>query len=76
MKHSTEIGMQTFDEALFRLFEAGKITYQSAIDAADSRTDLSLRIRLQGLAPQSAIADEMKMEEDPVDIPYDPDVSI
>lgn len=66
MKNSTEIGMQTFDEALFRLFAAGKITYQSAIEAADSRTDLSLRIRLQGLAPQSAIADEMQMEGEPM----------
>ncbi|MEO6172385.1 MAG: PilT/PilU family type 4a pilus ATPase [Arenimonas sp.] len=64
MKNSTEIGMQTFDEALFRLFAAGKISYQSAIEAADSRTDLSLRIRLQGLAPASAMPDEMQMEAD------------
>ncbi|MGH8106040.1 MAG: PilT/PilU family type 4a pilus ATPase [Arenimonas sp.] len=64
MKNSTEIGMQTFDEALFQLFAAGKITYQHAVEAADSRTDLSLRIRLQGLAPPSAIPDEMYMEED------------
>lgn len=76
MKNSTELGMQTFDEALFRLYAAGKISYQSAIEAADSRTDLSLRIRLQGLAPASAIPEEMHMEEEPVDIPYDPDVTI
>ena len=76
MKNSTELGMQTFDEALFRLFAAGKISYQSAIEAADSRTDLSLRIRLQGLAPASAIPDEMQMEEEPVDIPYDPDIAL
>ena len=76
MKNSTELGMQTFDEALFRLFAAGKISYQSAIEAADSRTDLSLRVRLQGLAPASAIPDEMQMEEEPVDIPYDPDIAL
>lgn len=68
MKNSTEIGMQTFDEALFRLFVAGKITYKSAIEAADSRTDLSLRIRLAGLAPQNAMADEMQMEGEPLQV--------
>lgn len=69
MKNSTEIGMQTFDEALFRLFAAGKINYQHAIEAADSRTDLSLRIRLQGLTPQSAMPDKLQMEDQPVATP-------
>jgi twitching motility protein PilU len=67
MKHSTEIGMQTFDESLFRLFAAGQITYQDAIEVADSRTDLALRIRLQGLAPEGVEDNEMAMEEMPLD---------
>jgi twitching motility protein PilU len=62
MKHSTEIGMQTFDESLFQLFRDGKISYQEAIEVADSRTDLALRIRLQGLAPEGLPEDEMAME--------------
>ncbi|OGT55758.1 MAG: type IV pili twitching motility protein PilT [Gammaproteobacteria bacterium RIFCSPHIGHO2_12_FULL_63_22] len=65
MKHSTEIGMQTFDESLFRLFAAGQISYQDAIEVADSRTDLALRIRLQGLAPEGVVDNEMAMEEMP-----------
>ncbi|CAN5286317.1 PilT/PilU family type 4a pilus ATPase [soil metagenome] len=62
MKHSTEIGMQTFDESLFQLFAAGKISYTEAIEVADSRTDLALRIRLQGLAPEGVAYEEMQME--------------
>ncbi|MCX7041801.1 MAG: hypothetical protein NT117_03765, partial [Gammaproteobacteria bacterium] len=65
MKHSTEIGMQTFDESLFRLFAAGQISYEDAIEVADSRTDLALRIRLQGLAPEGVVDNEMAMEEMP-----------
>lgn len=63
MKHSTEIGMQTFDEALFQLYVASKISYPVAIEAADSRTDLSLRIRLQGLAPVGGQGDVLQMQE-------------
>jgi twitching motility protein PilU len=63
MKHSTEMGMQTFDESLYKLFAAGQISYQEAIDVADSRTDLALRIRLQGLAPGGTGSGEMAMEE-------------
>jgi twitching motility protein PilU len=51
MKQGREFGMQTFDEALYRLHEAGRITYQTAIEYADSRTDLALRFRLEGLVP-------------------------
>ena len=50
MKQSANVGMQTFDEALFRLYAAGKISYEECIENADSRTDLALRIRLSGTA--------------------------
>lgn len=47
MKRSRELGMQTFDQALFDLYENGEITYQDAIKSADSPNDLRLLIKLQ-----------------------------
>lgn len=47
MKRSREVGMQTFDQALFDLYENGEITYQDAIKSADSPNDLRLLIKLQ-----------------------------
>ncbi|WP_227429801.1 PilT/PilU family type 4a pilus ATPase [Psychrobacter sp. I-STPA6b] len=48
MTRSRDIGMQTFDQALFDLYEAGEITYQDAIKHADSPNDLRLQIKLHG----------------------------
>ena len=48
MKKSRELGMQTFDQSLFDLFEADKITYEDALRHADSVNDLRLAIKLQG----------------------------
>jgi twitching motility protein PilU len=48
MKKSREIGMQTFDQALFDLFEAGRISYEDALRNADSVNDLRLSIKLNG----------------------------
>jgi twitching motility protein PilU len=47
MKRNLAGGMLTFDESIFRLFEAGRVGYEEALANCDSRTDLSLRIRLQ-----------------------------
>ena len=47
MAKSNELGMCTFDQSLYALYERGDLTAEQAIDNADSRTDLSLRIRLQ-----------------------------
>lgn len=47
MKRSREIGMQTFDQALFDLYENGDITYRDAIQHADSPNDLRLLIKLE-----------------------------
>ena len=44
---SNELGMQTFDQALFDLYEAGQITYEDALRNADSVNDLRLRIKLE-----------------------------
>ena len=47
MKRSRELGMQTFDQALFDLYENGEITYRDAIKHADSPNDLRLLIKLE-----------------------------
>ena len=46
MKKSRNLGMQTFDQALFDLFEANLITYEDALRNADSVNDLRLNIKL------------------------------
>lgn len=48
MKKSRELGMQTFDQALFDLHEADIITYEDALRNADSVNDLRLQIKLNG----------------------------
>lgn len=47
---SRELGMQTFDQALFDLHEAGKVSYEDALRNADSVNDLRLRFKLEGKA--------------------------
>ncbi len=46
MKKSRNLGMQTFDQSLFDLFEANVITYEDALRNADSVNDLRLQIKL------------------------------
>ncbi|MEW6562355.1 MAG: PilT/PilU family type 4a pilus ATPase [Pseudomonadota bacterium] len=47
MSKSRELGMQTFDQALFDLYEDGVISYEEALKNADSVNDLRLRIKLE-----------------------------
>jgi twitching motility protein PilU len=47
MAKSRELGMQTFDQALFDLFEADAISYEEALKNADSVNDLRLKIKLE-----------------------------
>ena len=46
MKKSTNLGMQTFDQALFELYKEGAINYDTALAHADSANDLRLMIKL------------------------------
>jgi len=46
MKNSRNIGMQTFDQALFDAYESNQITYEDALRNADSVNDLRLQIKL------------------------------
>jgi twitching motility protein PilU len=57
MKQGLASGMMTFDESLFRLYEAGRVAYAEAVANSDSRTDLALRIRLQ--CPHGDLPDDL-----------------
>ncbi|HEY0268474.1 MAG TPA: type IV pili twitching motility protein PilT, partial [Methyloradius sp.] len=52
MSKSRELGMQTFDQSLFDLYEAGDISYEDALRNADSVNDVRLKIKLEGHAAQ------------------------
>ena len=52
MSKSRELGMQTFDQSLFDLYEEGKIAYEEALKNADSVNDLRLRIKLESKSNQ------------------------
>jgi twitching motility protein PilU len=54
MKRSRELGMQTFDQALFDLFEDDKISYEDALRNADSVNDLRLTIKLHSKNARAA----------------------
>ena len=48
ISRSRELGMQTFDQALFDLHESGAISYEEALRNADSVNDIRLKIKLEG----------------------------
>lgn len=58
MKRSREQGMQTFDQALFDLYENGEITYRDAIKHADSPNDLRLLIKLESKSANQIVDTE------------------
>lgn len=47
MARSNRIGMKTFDQALFDLYEQGNISYEDALRNADSKNELRLRVKLE-----------------------------
>src|SRR6056297_829468 len=69
MAKSTEQGMQTFDQALYKLYSEGEISYEAALSHADSPNDLRLMIKLGSDAdpdPMAAAAAPggLRLEED------------
>lgn len=67
MKKSTEQGMQTFDQALYELYDSGEITYEDALSHADSPNDLRLMIKLGSESDADYLnnaADELTIQED------------
>ena len=67
MKKSAELGMQTFDQALYDLYDRGEITYEDALSYADSPNDLRLLIKLGSETDAeylSNAADELTIEKE------------
>ncbi|WP_226704612.1 PilT/PilU family type 4a pilus ATPase [Microbulbifer elongatus] len=67
MKRSTEQGMQTFDQALYELYDRGEITYEDALAHADSANDLRLMIKLKSESDAeylNSAADELSLASD------------
>lgn len=60
MKKSDRLGMQTFDQALFELFERGIISYEDALRNADSKNEIRLRVKLES---KRAATDPMAVAE-------------
>ena len=58
MKNSNEMGMQTFDQSLFELFDKNRINYKDALRNADSVTDLRLLINLKSNNPDKPKDDD------------------
>ncbi len=67
MKRSREQGMQTFDQCLYDLYKAGKISYEDALAAADSRNEVRLMIKLGeqgGIDRYAPGEDRMRLVDD------------
>lgn len=60
MAKSTRLGMQTFDQALYQLYEDGAISYEEAMRNADSKNELRLKIKLQSHREQTGESDDEK----------------
>ncbi len=67
MAKSNELGMKTFDQALFDFYESDQITYDDAMRYADAVNELRLRIKLEGKEAKSQDAlsglDHLSLEE-------------
>jgi len=64
MKRSNRIGMNTFDQALFDLFERGAISYEDALKNADSKNEVRLRIKLESKRAEedpTAVSDALNL---------------
>jgi Tfp pilus assembly ATPase PilU len=57
MSRSTRLGMKTFDQCLFELYETGFISYEDALRNADSKNELRLRIKLESKRENKNIDD-------------------
>ncbi len=68
MEKSENLGMQTFDMAIFKLWQQGKISEEEALKNADSRNNLALKMRLSsdgggGAAPRGGMSLSLHEEE-------------
>jgi len=65
-KESPEQGMQTFDQALFELYEAYHVRYEDAVRFADSQNEVRLAIKLRS----------KRFQQDPPKTPDIPDLGL
>ncbi|MGA0704321.1 MAG: PilT/PilU family type 4a pilus ATPase [Steroidobacteraceae bacterium] len=67
MARSNRLGMKTFDQALFDLYEARKISYEDALRNADSKNELRLRVKLESKRDDKAaeLDGNLRIAEDP-----------
>jgi twitching motility protein PilU len=68
MAKSTRLGMRTFDQHLFELYEDRKISYEEALRNADSKNELRLKIKLESKRDRGEIgegATSLQLAEDP-----------
>ena len=63
MIKSTDLGMQSFDQALFQLYEDDKISYEEALKNADSVNDVKMRIKLDSKRARDIIEGEAENEQ-------------
>jgi twitching motility protein PilU len=59
MKRSNELGMITFDQHLYQLYEEGVISYENALAYADSANDIRLMIKLGATHTSDSLIDEL-----------------
>ena len=67
MQRSTELGMQTFDQALYNLYTEGEITYESAIAHADSPNNLRLMIKMGTQAGHASKGSGLEIKDEDED---------
>jgi len=68
MARSTRVGMRTFDQSLFEMYEAGFISYEDALRNADSKNELRLRVKLESKREARNVEDSGSLdlvEEEP-----------
>ncbi len=68
MSRSTRLGMKTFDQSLYELYETGFISYEDALRNADSKNELRLRIKLESKRELKSVDDDGALrivEEEP-----------
>lgn len=70
MKSSREHGMQTFDQALYDLYTAGKISYEDAIQSADSQNEVRLMIKFGSANTDGFGSDDMTLVDTRNNSPY------
>lgn len=66
MAKSGELGMQTFDQSIFDLYETGEVTYEEALRNADSQNELRLRIKLESKRGERSFdegLDDLRLED-------------